>query len=103
PSRVVISPTTAPTRASPPLALVSATSLPTAIISLRTPNGPLGLAATTTRAASIGLRQSSDHSSAVKSAFPAMAHLLCVRRVAPAHRVNAGGTPLGQYSGLRSK
>src|SRR5262245_12315257 len=51
-------------------------SLPTANISLITPTGPLGLAATTAKVAIIGLLQICAHSSGVKSVLDAISHLL---------------------------
>jgi hypothetical protein len=55
-----------------PRVLTSASILPTANISLITPNGPLGLAATTAMPAMKGARWICFHSSAEKSAFVAI-------------------------------
>src|SRR5262245_61734921 len=68
-----------------PCALTSPSIFPTANISLITPNGPLGLAATTARPAMKGARWICFHSSAEKSAFVAIPTSFSVDRTA-SHR-----------------
>src|SRR5215831_3826204 len=76
-----------------PWSLTSASVWPTANISLTTPNGPLGLAATTTSPAVNGARRITFHSSVVKFAFASMRASSSDRAFQPVDPLNVRRRP----------